>query len=260
MDDIKRTIKFTLTPELREKYEKIITSEETTFKEKRDFELLIVQIISSHDYKRVKPIIEMALSSVSPLKFTNPILVYHTVAIITLLTRIAIIDGVSEKDAYSLSDTYLSLNFHSLKVDPVSLVYEITKNFMKLIENASHFDYDSLLISQVTNYIHNNITQKFSLKTLAIVFGVTPEHLSSHFKEITGIPLKDFINKEKINHSKFLLVSTEMPLLEIALELGYTDQSYFSKVFKNYTKKSPLQYRKEGRIKFKQSKFSDVQL
>lgn len=252
MDYVKRIISFSHTPELGEIYERIITSDETIFKEKREFELLIVQIISNCDYQRIKPIISMTLSQISPLNFNNRLLVYHTISIITLLTRIAIIDGVSEKDAYSLSDTYLSLNFQSVKVDPIELVYEITKNFMKLIENVNYFNFDSLLISRITNYIHNNITTRFSSKELANLFDVTPEHLSSHFREVTGMSLKDFINQEKVNHSKFLLVSTNMTLLEIAIELGYTDQSYFSKVFKKYVNMSPLKYRKEGKIKFKQ--------
>lgn len=253
IDDNLRIIHFSHTPELGQIYEKFVTVNEETFKEKREFELFIAQIISTHDYSRIRPIISMALTPLSPLDFKNPKVVYYTVGIIALLTRVAIIDGVSEKYAYSLSDTYLTLNFQELKVDPIEFIYEISVNFMKLIENVSHFSFKSLLVTRVTNYIYNNITQKFSIKGLADIFEVTPEHLSTHFKIITGLSLKDFINREKMNHAKFLLVSTDMSLLEITLELGYTDQSYFSKLFKSYTQKTPLKYKRDGKIKLKEN-------
>lgn len=248
-EDIKIICFTSKIPELRRCYEQIKNTSEDLFKEKRNFELSIAKSVTNCDYKRLKSLISMAFSEVDTSDFKNLTLVYHTVGIITLLTRLAIIDGVSEKYAYSLSDAYLSLDFQNLDIELLELIYEITENFVKLIENVKFFKYDSLLIIQITNYIHNNIGQKLTIKDLATIFQVTPEHLSSHFKLVTGLTVKGFINREKINHAKFFLVSTDLSLLEIALELGYPDQSYFSKVFKKYTKTSPLQFRINGRIK-----------
>lgn len=54
-----------------------------------------------------------------------------------------------------------------------------------------------------------------------------------------------YINRKKIEESKFLLQNTKLSILEIAIMLNFTDQSYFTKVFKKYTNLSPKQYRNQ---------------
>ena len=56
----------------------------------------------------------------------------------------------------------------------------------------------------------------------------------------------NYLNKIRIEQSKLLLKNTDSSIVEIALEVGFEDQSYFSKVFKNLTKMTPKQYRQNG--------------
>ncbi|MDU0333591.1 AraC family transcriptional regulator, partial [Enterococcus sp. 2CBP] len=174
--------------------------------------------------------------------FDNLLLIYYTVGIITLLTRIVIIEGVCEKEAYSLSDAYLGLNFKKLKVEPIQFICEIVENFMILIENEKFYKYNSQLVNKIINYVKNNVNSNLKVIQIANHFHISPEYLSYHFKNVTGMSLKSFINQEKIEFSKYLLSSTDLTIMEITIALNYTDQSYFSKVFKKYTKVSPSQY------------------
>ncbi len=246
----KKTLSFSTTPGIKAIYDNlIINSENNFYKEKRNFELLIAQAISHCDYKRLKIFINKAFENISTEKFNNLTVIYHTIAIITLLTRLAIIEGVDEKEAYSLSDAYLTIDLSNLSNPPLEVICEIADNFLSLIENSKYFKYDSPIVSTTINHIHNNITSTFTLNSLADISQVSPEYLSSHFKNSTGMSLKCFINMEKINYSKLLLISTDLSLLQISLELGYSDQSYFSKIFKKFTNKTPKQFKKENIMK-----------
>lgn len=231
-------------PELKKFFIDAKLNEESLFQEKRYLELLVVKAVSSCDYKRIEFLIKKILFNIEIESFENVLLIYYTVSIITLLTRVVIIEGVCEKEAYALSDAYLSLNFKELKVKPLELIFEIFTNYMILIENTRFYKYNSTIVNEVIKYIHNNISSNLSTYSIAKQFRVTPEYLSCHFKTVTNIRLKSFINEEKIDFAKFLLRSSNMSLLEITVSLGYTDQSYFTKVFKKYTNTSPAQYRK----------------
>ncbi len=51
-----------------------------------------------------------------------------------------------------------------------------------------------------------------------------------------GVSFSNYLNKIRIEQSKLLLKNTDSSIVEIAMEVGFEDQSYFSKVFKNLTK------------------------
>lgn len=232
------------TPELKILFINAKLNEESLFQEKRYLELLISKAVSSCDYNRIEFLIKKLFFNIKIDSFENILLIHYTVSIIALLTRLAIIEGVCEIEAYSLSDAYLSLNFKELKVNPLLFIHEIFINYMILIENAKSHKYNLPIINEVIKYIHNNICNNLSTNNISKHFRVTPEYMSCLFKDVTNIRLKSFINQEKIDFAKFLLSSTNISLLEITLSLGYNDQSYFTKVFKKYTNTSPAQYRK----------------
>ncbi|MCY9656794.1 AraC family transcriptional regulator [Paenibacillus chondroitinus] len=62
----------------------------------------------------------------------------------------------------------------------------------------------------------------------------------------TGYPLHDYIHRLKMEETKRLLLSTDLPIKEIADALGYPDESYFSRLFKKYGGLAPNHYRKRS--------------
>lgn len=106
-------------------------------------------------------------------------------------------------------------------------------------------DQDTLkLVEQVANYLELNYTQDISLEELATKFHFTSSYLSKMFKKkYNGTPLKYMI-KLRIEEAKRLI--RENPQSEvgrIATIVGYPDQHYFSRIFKNVTGMSPSEYR-----------------
>ena len=63
------------------------------------------------------------------------------------------------------------------------------------------------------------------------------------FKKETGQTFINYLNNYKIEKSKNLLENTNMTLLDISLEVGFNNQSYYSTIFKKYTNMTPQEYR-----------------
>lgn len=63
------------------------------------------------------------------------------------------------------------------------------------------------------------------------------------FKKETGQTFINYLNNYKIERSKDLLKNTNMTLLDISLEVGFNNQSYYSTIFKKYTNMTPQEYR-----------------
>ncbi|HHX37669.1 MAG TPA: helix-turn-helix transcriptional regulator [Clostridiaceae bacterium] len=87
--------------------------------------------------------------------------------------------------------------------------------------------------------------QSVSLKSLADDFHYSQQYLSSLIKKNTGYNLTTLINKIKLSRAVDYLKNTKLTLSEIAEQVGYNSEDYFSKVFKRFYNESPQQYRKK---------------
>ena len=101
----------------------------------------------------------------------------------------------------------------------------------------------SPLISAVTEYIKQNLSQPLPLKELAQAVFVSPSHLSRTFKQQTGQPLAAYILEQRLQCAATLLLTTPASVSEIAGRSGFSNSSYFSSRFKEKNGVSPLQYR-----------------
>jgi YesN/AraC family two-component response regulator len=72
-------------------------------------------------------------------------------------------------------------------------------------------------------------------------------YLSKIFKKETGVNFVTYLTERKIEIAKDMLANTDVPIINIALDLSYHEPNYFSKVFKKSTGMTPTEYRKERR-------------
>jgi YesN/AraC family two-component response regulator len=84
---------------------------------------------------------------------------------------------------------------------------------------------------------------QMSLTILADQFKVTETYLSRCFKENTGFNFFEYLENRRIEHSKKLLVETQIPVGEIAIAVGYCSANTFSRAFKRSVGVSALIYR-----------------
>nr|WP_315034773.1 helix-turn-helix domain-containing protein [uncultured Chryseobacterium sp.] len=92
------------------------------------------------------------------------------------------------------------------------------------------------------------VTQHFIKKKLVTEYAdllhIHPNHLNDVIKETTGFPASHFIQKQLIQEAKSRLIQTSSTVSMIAMELNFTDESYFGRFFKKQTGVTPLQYRR----------------
>lgn len=96
-------------------------------------------------------------------------------------------------------------------------------------------------ILQFLSEYHVNV----GLKELSEHFGKSKSHISHLFKSKSGMTIRAYCNALKLEDSKTLLLTTDYSITDIALDLGFSDTSYFISLFKKKYGISPLKYRKK---------------
>ena len=100
-------------------------------------------------------------------------------------------------------------------------------------------------INEILSYIRQHIYDKSRIKIQAIAdnFHMTNNTLSAHFKKKTGQSIHHYILLYKIQLIKYRLAHTDFTVSEIAYQLGFTDESHLTRIFKKYVKTTPKRYR-----------------
>lgn len=99
------------------------------------------------------------------------------------------------------------------------------------------------LIQKAMLYISEHFNTSLTLEETAAYVHLHPSYFSTLFKQLTGSSFKEYLNMVRIEESKRLLSNTEYSIINIAIAVGFEDQSYFSKVFKKHTGLTPKQFR-----------------
>ena len=83
------------------------------------------------------------------------------------------------------------------------------------------------------------------MERVAEVIGLSPCHLSRIFKKEVGMSMVDYVQKERIEAAKYMLIHTDETLAAISQYLYFSTQSYFIRIFRKYTGMTPGQYRRD---------------
>lgn len=100
-------------------------------------------------------------------------------------------------------------------------------------------------MGSVREYISNHFSEDLSMDHLSDVFGIEKNQLSQRFKSVHGKGISEVIREIRIEHAKFLLTSTTMPVATVGELCGYGDYYYFARVFKRETGYTCSQFRDE---------------
>ena len=98
-------------------------------------------------------------------------------------------------------------------------------------------------MKRVLAHIHSNICRTLDLEELADVACITKPYLIRLFKREVGISPLQYINKKKIERAQLLLFTVDKPIKDIAYKLGFSDHSYFIRLFHKLSGITPQEYR-----------------
>ncbi|MBP1991723.1 helix-turn-helix domain-containing protein [Paenibacillus eucommiae] len=107
-------------------------------------------------------------------------------------------------------------------------------------------DYDSDFNGyavKIDTYIAGHFAENFSLDDVAEYIGVTKQYICHLFKEHYHKTFIDYLSEYRIEKAKGLLGETRTQISEIGRMVGFNSNSYFAKVFKQYTGITPTEYR-----------------
>lgn len=100
------------------------------------------------------------------------------------------------------------------------------------------------VIDRSIRYIQQHVEEELSRETIADYVGLNPAYLSRLFKKETGQNLIDFLIAAKMNRARELLDTTEMTVSSVAQQVGYSNFSHFTKMFRKQFDVNPQEYRK----------------
>ncbi len=99
-------------------------------------------------------------------------------------------------------------------------------------------------IARALTFLDENLAGKITLQQLAAATRLSVSYFSRAFRVTMGERPYTFVTLRRISKARSLLLSTEMPLSDVALECGLTDQAHLSRVFRRYVGVSPAAWRK----------------
>ncbi len=97
---------------------------------------------------------------------------------------------------------------------------------------------------RLDDYIHAHLHERLTLSKLAAEVGRSTSFLSHNFPAEFGMPLKEYVQRERMSKARDLL-SKGRSVKETAMELGYYDEFHFSKEFKRHFGQSPRYFKHE---------------
>ena len=99
-------------------------------------------------------------------------------------------------------------------------------------------------LRKVRDYVDANLDKTIDLSSLAATAGLSPYHFARSFKQSEGATPHAYVVERRIAKARELLTGTSLPQSEIALQVGFADQSHFARRFRQAVGVSPGQFRK----------------
>jgi transcriptional regulator of acetoin/glycerol metabolism len=95
------------------------------------------------------------------------------------------------------------------------------------------------LTRRICDYIESHFDQKIRLDSLAAMAGLSRDHFARAFHQSVGEPPHSYLLRRRLDHVEQLLRETQLPLSQIALATGFSDQSHLARHFRRQTGMSP---------------------
>jgi transcriptional regulator GlxA family with amidase domain len=96
-----------------------------------------------------------------------------------------------------------------------------------------------LVTQRICEYIESHLDQKIGLEALAAMAGLSTHHFARAFNQSMAIPPHGYLLSRRLDRAERMLRDTQLPLSEIAVATGFSDQSHLARHFRRRTGMSP---------------------
>jgi len=152
------------------------------------------------------------------------------------------------KDSEYTREVFSSIIYElqSRKPEWEHLVHVLLQSFMIKLARSYYMHNQSAGIQHLATakeYIRNHYREELTIEAIANHIGISRSYLSLLFSKYMQYTAVDFIHAVRCDHASYLLRTTQFTILEIALEVGFTNRQHFTRTFGKIYGVTPAQYR-----------------
>ena len=147
--------------------------------------------------------------------------------------KIRMLRSIDEAEDYILMERAFQSFWNTIETEAQSMLRNPKKDTMDTIHE----------------YVQRHCAEEIRLSDVASIFNLNYSYLSKLFRQTYNEGFSDYLQRVRIERAKELMRSPDLSLSEISSMVGFSDQSYFSKLFRKYENQTPMQYSKSIRHK-----------
>jgi len=136
---------------------------------------------------------------------------------------------------------------HHERTEPFNIIVRPTR--FELRKSTEKYNITNEYIQKIVNYIEDHFTSEINIDELTHLVPLSRRNMEIKFKEEMGTTIYQFILNCRIDYFTNLLLTTNRPLFDIALESGFNDYKNISRLFKKMKGYTPSAYREKFRDK-----------
>jgi AraC-like DNA-binding protein len=97
-------------------------------------------------------------------------------------------------------------------------------------------------LQRVVLYIEAHLADQVTLLEMSKAAGFSPMHFAGLFRLATGVRPHEYVLRRKIEEAQLVLLTSNMPIVDVALSFGFLSQAHFTTVFKRFVGSPPLRW------------------
>ncbi len=217
------------------------------FKVSHDTEKEIIQKICSGEREKAREILNKLLAIMLSQYLSDiDLLKISILELVIIVSRAAVEAGAKVEEILGLKSQCIAElwsieNQEELCLWAVKVVGDVIEN----IYRSRTVSLDSRL-KRAIEFIDHHYGGDLSVKRVADEAFLSPSRFSHLFTSEMGLPLVEYLTKVRMQNARKVLKDSKKSIAQVAQEVGYTDQSYFTKVFKKTEGMTPKSFRKNS--------------
>lgn len=261
---LKKMVEFMLSPLIQNERAVMMQSQEKLLQQSRINETIQMykgkdETVSSRYFytKETELLAKVRLGNVSEVKdLLNDLLGYvlfsqggnpetvriRAIELTTLLSRVAIEGGAETDSIYQINSKLLPAFYQQQDLEELCLLLqEVAEHFM----TAMFYEKDkgNPYVRKALRYIADHYSEHLTIAQVSDYVQLSSGYFSTLFSHVVGVNFREYLCNIRIEASKQLLLSTDYSLADIAVAVGFPDQSYYCKTFKKITGLTPGKFR-----------------
>lgn len=154
-------------------------------------------------------------------------------------------DGMDPDKTGSLKrDCFIQISEAKFAEDLLTAFSNIQEDFIRIVEQQDQHP-NRRSMKEILDYVKEHCAEALTLNDVAQTFNFNYSYLSSYFSSNSREGFSEYLNRVRIQRAEELLRDEDIPVSKVCGLVGYGDHSYFCKVFKKFTGKTPSEFRRQ---------------